>query len=291
MMLCLAVSQLQAQDYTFSNHNIVPFSLNPALAGNANALRLGLNYRMQWPALGNKYNTARVSYDQNIYRQMSSIGIAVTRDDMAGGIYCTNEFNVAYSHTIKVGDEQFVRLGLQGGFFANFLNYNNLTFEDQYDSRWQQVLPGGTLESFENTSRLFPDFTFGAAFVIQNKFSFGGSVCHLTEPRNGFADIDANILRRKFVLHANFLQDFRGSHGLIGRHGDLSANHFFANASYQQQQDFKLLNVGAGFSYDPLLLGVSFKDDLKLKDIYTVSFMLGGQYKGFQLYYIQRHYS
>ena len=39
------LSSVWAQDYSFSNHNMVPFSLNPALAGAANAVRFGLNYR------------------------------------------------------------------------------------------------------------------------------------------------------------------------------------------------------------------------------------------------------
>lgn len=65
---------MQAQDYSLSNHNVVPFSLNPSSVGAANTLRLGVNYRMQWPMLSNSYHTVRVSYDQNVYKQMCSVG-------------------------------------------------------------------------------------------------------------------------------------------------------------------------------------------------------------------------
>jgi len=274
---------LQAQDYTFSNHNIVPFSLNPALAGNVNAMRFGLNYRQQWPSLGNKYHTVRASYDQNIYKQMCSIGASYTYDNMANGIYQTNEFALVYSHTFRVQEEMFVRLGLQGSLFANYLNMNGLVFEDQYNTQTRKTLPS-TIEELESDSRLFPDFTFGACFVIENKFSIGGSVYHLAEPNNGFAKVEYNKLHRKFVAHANFTQDLESSHGLWGRYGSLSEKYFFANASYQQQYTFKLVHLGVGFAFNPLIAGVAFKNDIG--EINSLSFMLGGSYKGLQLYYI-----
>ena len=78
ILILLFCVKVNGQDYTFSNHNIVPFSLNPALAGNANAIRIATNYRQQWMNLGNRYHTARVSYDQNFYKQMCSLGFAYT---------------------------------------------------------------------------------------------------------------------------------------------------------------------------------------------------------------------
>jgi len=274
---------VQAQDYTFSNHNIVPFSLNPALAGNVNAMRFGLNYRQQWPSLGNKYHTVRASYDQNIYKQMSSIGASYTYDNMANGIFQTNEFALVYSHTFRVQEEMFVRLGLQASLFANFLNMNNLVFEDQYNSQTRKTLPY-SIEELDSDSRLFPDFTFGASFVIEHKFSIGGAVAHLTEPNNGFAKLEYNKLHRKFVAHANFTQDLESGKGLWGRHGVLSERYFFANASYQQQYTFRLAHIGAGFAFNPFIAGASYKNNLG--DIHSLSFMFGGNYKGLQLYYI-----
>ena len=114
------LSSVWAQDYSFSNHNMVPFSLNPALAGAANAVRFGLNYRQQWPALGNKYHTVRASYDQNFYKQMCSVGVAYSYDNMAAGTYQVNEFDVVYCHTFRLKEHFCIRLGVQGTVFANF---------------------------------------------------------------------------------------------------------------------------------------------------------------------------
>ena len=273
----------RAQDYTFSNHNIVPFSLNPALAGNANAMRIGLNYRQQWLSLGNRYHTVRASYDQNVYKQACSLGASYTYDNMANGIYQTNEFALAYAHTFRLREAVYIRLGLQAALFANYLDWNNLVFEDQYDSRARKVMPG-SIEEIVTDSRIFPDFTFGTCFVVENKLSVGGSVCHMIEPNNGFAKLEQNKLYRKFVAHANFTQDLEGNRGLWGREGVLSEKYFFANISYQQQYNFKLAHLGVGVALSPLIVGASVKNDMG--DIYTASFMLGGAFKGFQLYYI-----
>jgi len=277
-----------AQDYSFSNHNIVPFSLNPAMAGNANAFRLGLNYRRQWPDLGNHYHTVRASYDQNIFKQMSSIGVAYSYDNMGGGIYQTNEFGLVYSHAFRLQEEVFVRLGLQVALFANYLNWNNLTFEDQYDPRTGQII-GGSIESFEANSRMFPDFSAGGCFVIENKFSIGVSVCHIAEPNNGFDKLENNTLSRKFVAHANYTFDMERDRGLFSRQGFLSEKYFFANTSYQQQSDFKLAQVGAGVALSPIIVGGSLKNDLG--EVFTISGMLGFNYQGLQLYYIHDVYT
>ena len=162
--------KVNGQDYTFSNHNIVPFSLNPALAGNANAIRIATNYRQQWMNLGNRYHTARISYDQNFYKQMCSLGFAYTYDNMSNGIFQTNEFALVYSHNIRLSDGYFIRLGIQGSLFLNYFGYGNLIFEDQYDPNSGSINPT-TLESFENDNRIIGDFSAGIAFVMENKLT------------------------------------------------------------------------------------------------------------------------
>jgi hypothetical protein len=89
-------------------------------------------------------------------------------------------------------------------------------------------------------------------------------------------------LSRKFVGQATFIQDLKLDHGL--KSYGFSENYFFANASYQQQADFKQFHIGAGICYQPVILGVSYKTDID--EVHTASFTIGGYYKGFQLYYV-----
>ncbi len=166
------------QDYTFSNHNIVPFSFNPSLVGNANAIRIGLNYRQQWPALGNSYHTVRVSYDQNFYKRMCSLGAFYTYDYMGAGDIKTNEFGLIYGHTIRLTDGYFVRLGVQGSYFYNLYG-DNFEFGDQYDWGTGTILPNTSEDITGNESVSLMDFSVGGAFVIENYLTVGGAVYHI----------------------------------------------------------------------------------------------------------------
>ena len=280
MLAICSISSLFSQDYSLTSHNTTPFALNPALAGAANSIRFGLNYRQQWPALGNKYHTVRASYDQNFYKQMCSVGFAYTYDNMAAGTYQINEFDLVYAHTIRLKDHYFIRLGVQAALFANFLG-GDLVFEDQYDPYYREV-SGETLENLESDSRVFADFSAGGAFVIENMLTFGVSIYHIGEPKNGFLDKPDNVLERKLVAHVSYFKDLQSKNGLFGR-ADLSSNYLFTNVYYQLQDEFQNFYAGVGLLYSPLLVGVAFKSDFD--DVYTPSFMAGLQFGSFQFTY------
>ncbi len=279
--LCIGWTCL-AQDYTFSNHNIVPFSLNPAMVGNANAMRFGLNYRRQWPVLGNCYNTIRLSYDQNFYKRMCSLGVSYTYDNMANGDIRTNEGALIYGHTVRITDGYFVRMGLQASYFYNMYG-NDFEFGDQYDWGTGAILHNTAEEGIDKSSVSFMDFSAGAAFIVENMLSLGISVYHIGEPNNGIIESKDNILYRRFVAHANYVYDLENGNGLFGRR-DLSDKYFFANAAYQKQYNFKLAYLGAGVAFSPILGGVAIKSDMD--EVNTLAFMIGGSYKGLQAYYI-----
>lgn len=280
LMIAAALNAV-AQDYTFSNHNVVPFSLNPSLVGNANAIRLGANYRMQWPSLGNRYHTVRLSYDQNFYKRMCSLGLSYAHDNMANGTIKTNEVAAVYGHTIRLFEGYFLRLGAQASFFYNKYG-SDVMFGDQYDWSTGEIFPN-TTEEVANASTSFVDFSAGAAFVIENKLTLGAAVYHLGEPENGIHDEQQSILNHRYVVHANYLFDLQYANGLWGRQ-DLSDKYAFVNAAYQSQYNFDQLYAGVGVIISPLIAGVSMKSDLE--NINVFSFMLGATYKALQAYYI-----
>lgn len=290
----MASVSIFAQDYSFSNHNIVPFSLNPAMAGNANAIRLGLNYRQQWPTLGNKYHTVRASYDQNFYKRMCSAGLSYAMDSYAGGIYRTNEIGLVYAHTfqLKAGksnkfstmsnDGIFLRLGVQASYFINTFDVSKVTFADQYDLGTGNLY-GPTTEEFQTDRNRFADFNVGTALNIQGFLTLGAAMYHLSEPENGFQKVGNNTLYRRFVAHANYIKDLELSNGLFGR-TTLSDTYLFANATFQSQNVWKQLDFGVGGFFAPFMAGISMKSDLS--EVSYVSFMVGASIKNFQAYYV-----
>lgn len=290
---CLAASTALAQDYTFTNNNVVPFSLNPALVGNASAMRFGIDYRMQWPTLDNNYTTTRLSYDQNFWKQMASVGVSYTRDNQAN-VYKENEFAAAYSHNIRLDDDYFIRLGVQLSVFFNYFD-NSLTFDDCYVGVTKPLVP--TNDDVTENHVTFLDFAFGGAFVWQNHLTVGGSVYHIGQPANGFDDKEASHLGRRYVLHANYIQDLESRSGLWGRR-DMSSTYLFSSLNYQQQsvevagnnktRTFRLAGLSVGAMTNPVLFGIADKYDFgsSYGNLNVLSFMIGANYKGLQAYYI-----
>lgn len=273
---------LPAQDYTMGNYNLCPFGLNPAMAGNANAIRLGASYHQQWLNLGNRYHTARISYDQNFYKQMCSLGFSYTYDNMADGIFQTNELALVYAHNIRLHEGYYIRLGVQASCFLNYFGYSNLVFEDQYNSYNNTINPI-SLEKLENDSRYFPDFSVGAAFVIDNCFSFGFSANHLGEPENGFVAKKQNRLYRKYVAHASYYYDFHRQGGLYQTRG-LSSLYLFFNSNYQHQYQSNSGYLGGGVYFRPITLGVSYKTDFI--DSHIAAFTAGVHLYELQIFYV-----
>lgn len=283
-----------AQDYTFTNNNVVPFSLNPALVGNANTMRFSLDYRMQWPTLDNHYNTTRLSFDMPFYKHVSSLGVSYVRDNLANVFY-DNQFSAIYSHNIRLEDDYYIRLGVQVSFVMDYLD-GDLTLRDMMDDKGQTIA-GESIDPSAQNHLSYADFSFGGAFVIENMLTVGASVYHIGEPNNGFDDDEAQQLGRKYVFHVNYMHDLESRSGLWGRR-DMSGTYLFGSASYQQQsvpvsgsskdRNYKLACLSVGAMTNPVLFGVSDKYDFSSSygNLNTVSLMVGGNYRGLQLYYI-----
>lgn len=281
ILLCAVCTSLNAQDFSLVNHNLMPFSINPSLAGNARDIRLGLSYRQQWMKLGNHYHTVRASYDQS-FKKVCSVGFAYSYDNMASGVFDINEFSLVYAHKIIVKEGISFRLGLQGTLYLNRLGWDKILYGDQYDENSRKPTLG-TLENFDNDMHTFFDVSVGASYIIENKLTLGAALYHIAEPSNGFTDVKDNNLKRKVVFHANYLHDLQNKNGLWGRES-LSGNYLFINGSYQRQDRFQMLNVGAGLAWDPLVFGVCDKNSLS--GVNVIGLMAGGHYKGLQLFYV-----
>lgn len=290
----LLAASAAAQDYTFNNNNVIPFCLNPALVGNANAMRFGLNYRMQWPTLDNHYTTTRLSYDQNFYKQMSSVGVSFTRDNEAN-VFKKNEIAAVYSHNIRLEDEYFIRLGVQLAMNLNYYDASGLTFDDSYTGEGNPTIE--TIDDVKEDHRNFFDFSFGGAFVWENKLTVGGAVYHIGQPENGFDEKSSQKLGRRYVFHVNYMQDLESRAGLWGRRSE-SSTYILASAAYQQQaaevdnaddrRIYRLASLNIGCMTNPVMFGVADKYDFtsSLGNLNVISFMVGANYKGLQGYYI-----
>jgi type IX secretion system PorP/SprF family membrane protein len=129
----LIVGTVWAQDPQFSQFYAAPMYLNPAFAGSALAPRVTVNYRNQWPAVTN-YVTSMVSVDHYFERYNSGVGLILQNDNQGQGRIRSTDIGLQYSYQLKLTEETFLRLGVQGSYVNRSINWFGLTFGDQYNN-------------------------------------------------------------------------------------------------------------------------------------------------------------
>ena len=77
---CLSFGEVMAQDIHFSQFYDSPLNMSPALTGTDAPFRANLNYRSQWSAFGNPFQTIAGSVDMALMKNKSSISVRQKRN-------------------------------------------------------------------------------------------------------------------------------------------------------------------------------------------------------------------
>ncbi|SHJ04668.1 type IX secretion system membrane protein, PorP/SprF family [Tangfeifania diversioriginum] len=247
-------SILWAQDAGYSQFFANPLHLNPAYAGTTELPRMVLNYRNQWPQKGATYTTYSVSYDQLIKKKNAGFGFQITRDQELNNVINSHSGSFSYSYHLKLDDESFMTLGLQGGITLKQFNIQNLVFPsgiDQLSGEISELVAA----RYSDESKLYPDFAAGAVGQ-HGEFFWGASAHHLNGPNESIIEGDQKgTLPVKWTLNAG-ARMHRWHHGLLSRIFTLSPN-----ILYQQQGSFKQLNLGIYMIEKSFLFGTWFRNN------------------------------
>jgi type IX secretion system PorP/SprF family membrane protein len=268
-----------AQDPHFSQFYANPLYLNPALAGSALTPRLTLNYRNQWPLMEADFVTYGASYDQYLPAINSGVGLSFMTDRAGQGILVSGGISALYSYRLKINREMFVNFGVKASFFQGRLDWGSLTWGDQFDP-----IRGLVFETEEvapaSTSKSIVDFSAGAVYTYKDIFFGGVSVDHLTQPSNGFYDDKLSKLHMKVTLHGGAVIDLRNRKYRGARYDRITIS---PNIIYQQQDNFKQLNIGVYFNKNPFVIGAWYRHDITNGDAIIV--LLGFEYKNLRFGY------
>ena len=200
------------QDYHFSQFDVSPVRLNPALTGKnleSNYIATVM-YRNQWRKLSNKpFSNFNLSYEMPIKGRWG-VGGYISNFD---GAKVYNEFNMVASGSYSIsrpGNKKYqLTTGLQAGFINKNINDRDLTFNNQYES-------GGfnpdiaSMENLERLSKFVPELNFGIFYKYFGKSGnskivpYGGfSVFHITSPKAEFLEgtEENSRLPRRFLIH------------------------------------------------------------------------------------------
>jgi type IX secretion system PorP/SprF family membrane protein len=152
--ILLMATVLFAQDRHFSQFYSSPLTLNPALTGAFDGkYRVGGLYRDQWRGLLDKpYQNFSFGADLRLDMPFAErtedkigVGLLFYRDIVNAIDFSTTQIAMsgAYHKALGLGSTQYLSLGFQLGLSQRNVNYDNLTFQDQWNGVDGYVLPRG----------------------------------------------------------------------------------------------------------------------------------------------------
>jgi len=195
----------QAQDKHFTQFYASPLTLNPALTGAFDGkYRVGLNFRDQWRgALDEPFRTFSTSLEVKFplkqffkfaKKDNVAIGLLFFSDKVGGIDFNTTQIalSASYQKALDTENRHYIMLGFQGGLAQRNVNYEDFTFEDQFNG-----LDGYTFETTEvlpGNNYSFSDYSVGLnySYTLSRKFSVfaGGAIHHIFEPEQSFYTIE-----------------------------------------------------------------------------------------------------
>lgn len=279
LLLKAGLGCLYAQDLHLSQLFSNPLYNNPAMAGTSECGRISAAYRNQWPNLGGGFSMASVSYDQYFKALHGGIGAYVNADFQGGDVYRDITAALMYSFRARLGRKLYLTLAVQGAYMNKYVNWNSLTFSDQYDP-FAGLVPGrGTEEDIPNTPLNKHYADVGAGLMLYGEYFYVGfAALHLNRPDMGF--MGSSRLSIKYSAQVGGVIYFNKSYGERRSEKDFSLS---PNIVYMQQGKFSELNYGLYGNFYPIVVGVWFRQSFSNPD--AVIFMVGGEFKGVRLAY------
>jgi len=200
-----------AQDIHFSQPDLSPVNLNPALTGLFDAdYRLHVNERRQWRSITVPYRTFSTTFDAALRKfpvpGFFGAGLVFNTDKAGDGDFGTNQIKlaIAYHYRFKKDTNLLVSGGFNFVYNQHSINYSKFYFPNQYNGYiYDPNLPNN--ETFPSDNMHYFDASFGlsANYVYKNvPVEAGIAFHHLNKPQQSFFNQTAVDLDRKFDFHA-----------------------------------------------------------------------------------------
>ena len=219
-LILVLVSTSKAQDKHFTQFYAAPLTLNPALTGAFNGrYRVSGIYRDQWRGvLDQPYVTFATAIDvkfdvelDNRYEDAIAVGLLFFNDKVNGIDFSTNQIalSAAFHKGLDFGHKQFLSAGIQAGLAQRNINYERLTFDDQFNELDAFSLETG--EALPENNFAFSDYNVGVNYSYAPKLgtllTVGFALHHFLEPQLSFYPTDEggdNKLFMKLSAQASY---------------------------------------------------------------------------------------
>lgn len=262
----LLINFVKAQDPQFTQFYANPLYLAPSFAGSTDADRVSLNYRIQWPELGNSFTVYTLSYDHYFPLMKSGLGFLFLRDEAGSGSLATTNIGMVYSYNLKLYDKWHFRPGLQFLYTQRSVDFDEFIFGDDIINEDTE----GTAEPPTMSTKADIDATVSALFH-NDIFWIGGTVDHLLTPNRSLTGGESYEPMKysvyggaKFVLRRKYR-----------RKSTQSISPAFL---FRLQDEYSQLDLGMYWYHMPIVIGIWYRGIPVLKDYATsdaVAFLLG----------------
>ena len=149
----------------------------PAYAGVSGKARLASIYRTQWTALPQAFTGFHLAYDRPTLDKRIGYGFLVSNEQAGAGALSRFQFMGQAAHNLRLNRKLNLRSGMQLGFGARSIDFDNLVFTDQ-------LLRDNAAMSVETpTDRGRNYLDMGAGFMLLSRRTWlGMSANHLLSP-------------------------------------------------------------------------------------------------------------
>jgi type IX secretion system PorP/SprF family membrane protein len=325
---------LIAQDRQFTQFYASPMTLNPAMSGAFDGkYRVGGIYRDQWRGvLDQPYQTFAFGADlrlepfaANVSKDRIGAGLLFFKDNVNTLDFSTTQIALsgAYHKALDLNSTQYLSLGVQMGLTQRNVNYENLTFQEQWNG--EGAFNQTRTEKLPDNNFGYNDMAVGLNYSINpvpgTAFFIGAAMHHFNSPNIAFfqgEDIPKIPLTARYSVqlaaqfpinkeHTVFMSP-RLLASLQGPH--LTANvgtnfRFKTNKTYNMAfhvgswarpvKDINGFNleavvVMAGFEFNNILLGLSYdvniptlKNYKRTQNVFEISLIYLGEYDNDEL--------
>lgn len=260
LVACILVNstQVTAQDPQFSQFYAAPLYLNPAFTGATGQARAGINYRNQWPSIDANFTTMSVYGDYFIEDKKSGVGLLLVRDVASLANLQSIQIGGQYSYEMNITKTLGFRPGFQVAMVQRDINFNKLTFGDQFDPTTGNFTGNTSAESLNTgQKRIFLDLSAGGVFFTRTAW-LGVSASHLNRPNQSLIN-ERNPMSIKYSVHGGL--KFKMSPGVSGSGVSMrnTERSISPAVQYRHQGQFDQLDLGVYFTLEPLVIGTWYR--------------------------------
>lgn len=203
---------LKSQDIHWTQYHNSPVNLSPALTAVFNGdTRFVGHYRSQWNKVPVNYLTFSGAVDTKFFlpklkHSLIGVGFIFNHDEAGYSYMRSSQFGLSGAYTQQLATKHFLTLGVQGTISQRDFDYDELTFDNQWNGDiYQSSLPSREPNATTNVG--FSDFSIGLNYHFQNpskrsKLDLGGALYHINEPNHSFWDDPTVYLPSRFNLYA-----------------------------------------------------------------------------------------